>query len=189
LADEWGAMKAPLFRTRIRLSQTDFTARPDRLEQLSEHLLAAQRGFTLIELLIVSAIMVILVVLGVGRYNDHKEEVRVQQAVADILAMSALLSQYTTDNHAPPDSLADVRLQGRIDPWGQPYVYTNLTLPSSTGAARKDKNLNPINSDFDLYSKGKDQDSKPPLSAVVSRDDIVRARDGRFVGVAKDFDP
>lgn len=151
--------------------------------------LASVRGVTLIELLIVSAIFAILTILGVARYQDHKEKVRVQQAVADVLAMSALLMQYANDNHVPPDSLADVRLQSRIDPWGNPYVYTNLTSPSSAGDARKDKNLHPLNSDFDLYSKGKDGDSKTPLSAAVSRDDIIRARDGRFVGLAQDFDP
>lgn len=159
------------------------------VDQRSVCSLAPQSGFTLIELLIAGAVMAILVALGMARYKDHKEAIRVQQAVADVLAMSALISQYTSDNHAPPDSLAQVRLQDRIDPWGQPYVYTNLTLPSSAGDARKDKNLHPLNSDFDLYSKGQDGHTKTPLSAKVSRDDIIRARDGRFVGLAKDFDP
>ena len=57
------------------------------------------------------------------------------------------------------------------------------------GKARKDKKLAPLNSDYDLYSLGKDGDSKPPLVTPVSRDDIVRARDGQFIGMAKDFDP
>lgn len=151
--------------------------------------LPAVRGFTLIELLIVSAIFAILIVLAVARYNNHKEEVRVQQAVADILSMSALITQYLNDNHTPPDSLADVRLQDKIDPWGHPYMYTNLMSPATAGGARKDKNLHPLNSDFDLYSMGADGDTKRPLTANVSRDDIIRARDGRFVGFAKDFDP
>lgn len=148
-----------------------------------------QHGFTLIELLIVTAVAVILAVLGVARYTDHREKVRVQQAVADVLAMSAIIMNYGTDNHALPDSLVDVRLQDRIDPWGRPYVYTNLTTANGHGSARKDKNTNPLNSDFDLYSVGKDGESKLPITPKVSQDDVLRARDGRFVGLASDFDP
>ena len=42
------------------------------------------------------------------------------------------------------------------DPWGRPYVYTDLSQKGSKGKARKDGKLNPINSDFDLYSLGED---------------------------------
>lgn len=149
----------------------------------------ALRGFTLIELLIAVAVMAVLAALGIPYYQDYRERVRVEQAVADILAMSALIMYYANDNRSPPDSLAQVRLDGKLDPWGRPYRYLNLTLPSSTGPARKDKNLAPLNSDFDLYSLGKDGDSRAPVTAPQSRDDVIRARDGRFVGLAKDFDP
>jgi general secretion pathway protein G len=36
---------------------------------------------------------------------------------------------------------------------------------------------------------GKDGQSSSPLTAKPSRDDIVRANDGRFVGLASDYDP
>jgi general secretion pathway protein G len=55
------------------------------------------------------------------------------------------------------------------------------------GQVRKDKNLVPINADFDLYSMGKDGASVPPLTAQASRDDIVRGSNGRFVGLGSDF--
>jgi len=45
----------------------------------------------------------------------------------------------------------------------------------------------PINSDFDLYSMGKDGRSVAPLTAKDSRDDIVRANDGGYVGLASEF--
>jgi general secretion pathway protein G len=45
----------------------------------------------------------------------------------------------------------------------------------------------PINTDFDLYSVGPDGNTQPPLTAPVSRDDIVRANDGRFIGKAEDY--
>jgi general secretion pathway protein G len=53
--------------------------------------------------------------------------------------------------------------------------------------ARKDRFLVPINSDFDLYSMGKDGDSKAPFTAKASRDDIVRVNDGGYVGLAEEF--
>ncbi len=53
--------------------------------------------------------------------------------------------------------------------------------------ARKDRFLVPINTDFDLYSMGKDGESVPPLTAAKSRDDVVRAANGAFVGLASKF--
>ena len=148
-----------------------------------------RRGFTLIELLIAVAVIAVLAAIGIPHYADYRERVRVEQAVADVLSMSAQIMYYAIDNRRPPDSLAEVRLDGKLDPWGRPYVYTNLTTSSGHGSARKDKNTNPLNSDFDLYSVGKDGESKMPLSPKDSRDDVIRARDGRFVGLGKDFDP
>jgi len=45
----------------------------------------------------------------------------------------------------------------------------------------------PVNSDFDLYSKGKDKESVAAFTAKMSHDDIVRANNGMFVGLADDF--
>jgi len=53
--------------------------------------------------------------------------------------------------------------------------------------ARKDRFLVPINSDYDLYSMGADGQSRPQLHSLVSRDDVIRARDGGYVGLAENF--
>lgn len=55
------------------------------------------------------------------------------------------------------------------------------------GGARKDRFLVPINSDFDLYSMGKDGQSVAPLTAQKSHDDVIRASDGAFYGLAAYF--
>ena len=73
------------------------------------------------------------------------------------------------------------------DPWGRPYVYTDLSQKGSKGNARKDGKLNPINSDFDLFSVGEDGLTTAPLKPPQSRDDVIRARDGAFLGLAADF--
>ena len=73
------------------------------------------------------------------------------------------------------------------DPWGRPYVYTDLSQKGSKGKARKDHKLNPINADFDLYSVGEDGKSATPLPAAASQDDVIRAREGAFLGLASEF--
>ncbi|MGH7260378.1 MAG: type IV pilin protein [Nitrospiraceae bacterium] len=52
---------------------------------------------------------------------------------------------------------------------------------------RKDRFLKPVSSDYDLYSMGPDGQCKENLNHKDSRDDIVRASDGAFVGVAENF--
>ncbi len=63
----------------------------------------------------------------------------------------------------------------------------DLSKIKGVGKARKNKSLVPLNTDFDLYSMGPDGKSKPPLTVKVSDDDIIRANDGRFIGIAKDY--
>ena len=75
------------------------------------------------------------------------------------------------------------------DPWGTPYQYISHDDKKGKGKWRKDHNIVPINSDFDLWSNGKDGQSSAPLTAKHSRDDILRASNGRFIGLASDFDP
>jgi general secretion pathway protein G len=57
----------------------------------------------------------------------------------------------------------------------------------SAGRPRKDRFLHPINSDYDLYSMGKDGESVEPLTAQKSHDDVIRANDGSFVGWLSSF--
>jgi general secretion pathway protein G len=62
-----------------------------------------------------------------------------------------------------------------------------MTVAGLQGTLRKDRNLVPINSDYDLYSLGPDGETRPPLTAGPSRDDIARAADGSFVGSVVGF--
>ena len=149
----------------------------------------ASRGFTLIEVLIALAILGIVASLAAGAYNRYRERALVGQAVVEIGAMATAIKLREGDTRDLPDSLADVGFGDKLDPWGRPYQYLNLATLKGNGMARKDKKLAPLNTDFDLYSMGKDGNSLAPLNPPVSRDDIVRARDGRFIGLAADFDP
>jgi general secretion pathway protein G len=147
------------------------------------------RGLTAIELMLGLVILGVLVVIALPAYANYRERVRIAQAVIDIKGIESQIKNYALENRALPDTLSDVGRAGMLDPWGNPYHYTNLEAAKGKGSARKNKNLVPINSDFDLYSSGKDGASVSPLTAKASRDDIVRASDGRFVGLASEYDP
>ncbi|MEO5686647.1 MAG: prepilin-type N-terminal cleavage/methylation domain-containing protein [Burkholderiaceae bacterium] len=148
--------------------------------------LGASRGFTLIELMLVVMLVAVLAAVAMPFYKGYKERVRQHQAVVDITTMSAVASNYWNDNRAYPASLADIGYAGRLDPWGNPYAYYNIDA-NGKGGARKDHALNPLNTDFDLYSSGADGKSKPQITQKVSVDDVIRASNGAFVGRASDF--
>jgi len=55
------------------------------------------------------------------------------------------------------------------------------------GAARKNMNEVPVNQDYDLYSMGKDGKTNVSFRAPVSFDDVVRAYEGRYVGLVSEL--
>ena len=143
-------------------------------------------GFTLVELLIALAILGVVATIALPSYARYRERVMVAQAVADITGMHVALQKYIQDSREPPDSLAAVHLAGKRDPWGRPYVYLKLTK-SAIGQARKNKNLVPINTEYDLFSKGKDGLSQGPITTAQSLDDVILANDGGYIGKASDY--
>jgi general secretion pathway protein G len=144
-------------------------------------------GFTLLELLLVLAVIATLAAISTPTYIHALEKARVMRAIGDIKSISVTIGTYQSERGTYPDSLAEVGFDQLLDPWGHPYEYQNLADLKGHGKARKDKNLVPLNSDFDLYSKGSDGTSVSALTAKASRDDIVRANNGGFIGLAADY--
>jgi len=148
-----------------------------------------ERGFTLVEFVIVLAIAGLLIAIVTPMLGNYFERSRYVQSVVDLRDMQKTIKQYEFVHGALPDALSDVSLDTKLDPWGRPYAYFNLRTSKGNGQARKDKKLAPLNSDFDLYSIGPDGLTAASLANSKSRDDIVRARDGGFLGTAEEFDP
>lgn len=128
----------------------------------------------------------VLSAIAFPAYARYQDRVRTKQALIDLNALATLIVLHGRETRDLPSSLADVGAAGRVDPWGRPYVYYNVEA-NGRGHARKDHALNPINTDFDLYSVGPDGQSKPQISHRDSLDDLIRAGNGRFVGIAADF--
>jgi general secretion pathway protein G len=146
------------------------------------------QGFTLIEIMMVGAIVALLALVAVPAYQEQVLRARVGDATADIKQIEHAIERYKTRfaGQLPADP-ADFELDDVIDPWGNPYQYLSFAGLKGKGAMRKDHNLVPINTDYDLYSLGPDGASQPPLTASTSQDDVVRASNGRYVGLAKEY--
>ena len=145
-----------------------------------------QRGMTLFELMAAVAVAALLSVLAIPALTGYVQRARVSRAVGDLGSLSLQLYRWQANTQRFPDTLAEAGLDAMIDPWGRPYRYLSIAA-SNPGERRRDKNLVPINTDFDLYSLGKDGVSATPLTAKASHDDVVRANDGRFIGLAVNY--
>ncbi|HAA02077.1 MAG TPA: prepilin-type cleavage/methylation domain-containing protein [Syntrophobacteraceae bacterium] len=146
-------------------------------------------GFTIFELMVAVLIAGILVAVGVSSYNSITDQARVTRAIADIYGLSMTIAQFEARNGSLPQSLADVGEDNFMDPWGNPYQYLRIADSGKPGKGefRKDHNMVPVNTDYDLYSMGKDGKSASPFTAKISQDDVVRAKDGSFVGLVSDY--
>jgi len=140
--------------------------------------------------MIVIAILGILAALASVKYLAYIDKVRVARAILDVKSLQTEIDSTMFEGGPPPASLAAVNL-ARNDPWGFPYRYLplrdSLGREINQGTARKDRFLVPLNDDYDLYSVGKDGASVALLSSPRSADDVVRANDGAFIGLANQY--
>ena len=148
-----------------------------------------QAGFQLFELLIAMAVVSVLAVIAIPSYSNYRDRVDNATAAGDIDSIVQVIERFYTENNHYPDTLNEIGMGALQDPWEHTYQYLRINGANLKGKAalRKDKNLVPINTDFDLYSNGKDGATIAPLTAKTSQDDIVRANNGKFVGLAKDY--
>jgi general secretion pathway protein G len=123
-------------------------------------------GFTLIELMLSVTIIGTLTAIATPKLRGAIEHARVAHAIGDIRAVQS-------------------SIDGANSPPGNPYMY--IWHGGDRGAAKKDRFQVPLNSMYDLYSMGKDGATAPALTAAASKDDIVRANDGGYVGLGSKY--
>ena len=155
--------------------------------QLPAHGWRKRAGFTLIEMLAVVTIISMLLGIGTPRLQVILKTVKVTRAIGDITAIELDVIAFSIARDSLPASLAAIGRGGMLDPWGNPYQYLNYGGEKNPAGARKDRSLHPLNSDFDLYSMGVDGKTKPQITQKDSLDDVIRAGNGSFVGLASEF--
>jgi general secretion pathway protein G len=156
-----------------------------------------QKGLSLLELLAAMAIVGILTVFatfifgGNGLNCDEPNgrpsytmRAKIAAITADIGEIKLKAERFDLNNGRYPLSLAEIGMDGKTDPWGNPYVFTDLTEINGVGKARKDHNLHPVNTYFDIYSLGPDGVTATPFTSTLGKDDIVMANDGSYFGAA-----
>lgn len=156
-----------------------------------------QRGVTLLELLVTVIITSILALFasylfGAGEVNcdnpDAKQgpmmRARISQVTGDIGKIHMEISKYELSNNRYPASLAEAGIDDVLDPWGNPYQYLIVFDRNDLGPVRKDHNLHPVNTGYDLYSMGPDGVTASPFTSTGGKDDIVMANDGDYFGLA-----
>ena len=147
------------------------------------------RGLTLVELMFVVAIFAILASIAVPSYRSSIYKTQVAQATTDVRALAVKIDLYYTDTGQYPPDLTTVGCTATscIDPWGYAYQYIDHTGMHGNGHLRRDRSLNPLNNDYDLYSIGIDGQTAYPITQSVSQDDVIRAGSGSYYGLASGF--
>jgi general secretion pathway protein G len=147
-------------------------------------------GFTVLELVTATAVGALLLSSASPSYRSRVEHLKINQATNDLMLIAGAIERYrSAHDFKLPLALTDMAGLPTADPWGNAYQYLSFSapLPGIKGKIRKDHNLHPLNSEFDLYSKGADGHTAAPLTAKASQDDVIWARDGSFIGLASDF--
>ena len=146
-------------------------------------------GFTLTEVLIAATIIIAIVAIALPMFSTFKEQQNLAIAVSDLRGIDIYVSSYKVSNGEYPNALSEVPGADRKDPWGYPYQYLKIQGQETAvkGKMRRDKSTNPINTDFDLYSNGPDGMTSTQLNSKTGQDDVVRANDGGYFGLASKY--
>lgn len=163
-----------------------------------------QKGFSLLELLVALTIAAMLATFAVATFGgpgidckdrnskglahiSYTERARVAAAKGEIGAIFLKADMFDLNHNRPPVNLAEMGLAETLDPWGNPYVFLSFEGVNGNGPKRKDHNMVPVNSYFDIYSMGPDGKTATPFTSIPGQDDIVSASNGRYLGIACDY--
>jgi len=142
-------------------------------------------GFTLIETLLGVVFFAITAGVAAPRVTGSVPGERIRRTTQEICRIETAIDRYRAAHGRLPDSLDQLGMPVPLDPWVHPYEYVNF---ASRGLSeQRAYHGMALNSDYDLYSRGPDGQTDLMINASPAEDDIVRGRDGEFVGVASEY--
>ena len=152
-------------------------------------------GFTIVELIVVIGVLAVLTIIGMGVYSHFIDKAKNTRAIAEIRGLEKEILEFWHTNERLPDNLGELDRAVMLDPWKTPYQYINFDTAADAEDKRRTKGNSgrgrgggdPLNDDFDLFSMGKDRTSAPVLTDDSSKDDIIRADDGRYTGLVSEY--
>ena len=139
--------------------------------------------------MIALALLVTVMAVALPGYSKYRDRVDYANAIVGINTLVHRIEQFYADHSRFPANLAEIGMSNFTDPWGGAFKYLRIygAGPGITGLVRKDKNLHPLNTDYDLYSMGKNGVTTTQIITSRGKDDIIRASNGKFVGIAADY--
>jgi general secretion pathway protein G len=141
-----------------------------------------RRGFSLVELITVMGIIAALATMAIPSYTAYTRVVQNNRCISDLRTLDKAVTAYILDNNIQPANLSVIgTVANQLDPWGRQFIYQNLAIDASNEL--EDQFGVPLNTDYDLYSKGFDGKSGPLYTDPGSGDDIARFNNGTFVGM------
>ncbi len=146
------------------------------------------QAFTTVEMLIVVSVFVLIASITINTGLAFIDKIRARTVISDLKAIQIEVDKFYKASGSYPDGLDEIYTSTQTDPWNIAYQYLRIKggPPNVTGKQRKYKSLK-VNTSYDLYSMGPDQETASPLTASISLDDIIRGRNGDFIGYVTDF--
>lgn len=147
------------------------------------------KAFTIIELLCVITMITLILGTVAPVLFSQLNKARVKRARYEIRLIAGEIEEYVINHEELPDELSDIGYGHRTDPWGNEYQYLRINGGDKniTSKVAKVYGEKPLNTDFDLYSMGRDGLSASPLTAGPVRDDILRLDNGGYLGTGADY--
>ncbi|HNY64063.1 MAG TPA: hypothetical protein PKM41_01410 [Deltaproteobacteria bacterium] len=167
----------------------DLRVSPDPLRTMPHQGIFGASGLTVVEMTIVVIIAAAVVCIAAPAISGYMDDIDNAEAISRLTSIELCLDKYYAEHGTYPDSLGRIGKGDVRDPWGRAYVYQ--LMPEDRGAcrpvARNAREVRMINTDYDLYSPGKDGKTDLCINRQRSWDDILRAYNGSYIGLAGDI--
>jgi len=161
--------------TFLNLSHFRNASNPSRYKPVAS---TGNRGFTLVELLMVIMIIAGLAAIIIPSYNNYVSKASNSRASSEVRTISTEISGWALDHdNKNPIDLTVIGRDTMRDPWKNPYQYSPVPV------LKEPLDVEFLNTDFDIYSKGPDGAGTPAGGDPGNKDDIVRANNGAFTGL------